>query len=315
MANPFARFALKRSRSPSQDEAEQADVKLVVNGDDGAATSEAVTHVKVEASALNQEQESTEEPEDNRLWLLKQLIQARREGPPSAIDLYGTQACVASTAVDDKVKRFHILVAALLSSQTQDPITHAAMQRLHTELSSAANPQGVTVATMRETTTDRLEELLKPVGFYRRKAEHLKRVVETLHTRYNDDIPRQLSQLIELPGIGPKIARVILLLAWDQVDGIIVDTHVHRLSQRLGWTAHRGQPVKTPEDTREALEDWIPRAYWGDLSRDVVGFGQTVCVAVHPHCINCPLAPRCPSAFKCEPPTKKRKKTTMTVST
>ncbi|KAJ0405379.1 hypothetical protein P43SY_000258 [Pythium insidiosum] len=216
--------------------------------------------------------------EDVRVKLLQQLIAAREQGPPAPIDRFGTQACLASgVAPDTPTGRFQILVAALLSSQTQDGVTHGAMQRLHAELGEGTSEsQGLSIAGVRGVSTARLEELLNPVGFYRRKAQHIKKIAETLQSSYRGDIPRTLDELEALPGIGPKIARVILLLAWNDDDaGLIVDTHVHRLAQRLGWVSDSVErAIKTPEDTRAALEEWVPRAYWRGFSRHVVGFGQ-----------------------------------------
>ncbi|OQR98133.1 endonuclease III, HhH-GPD superfamily base excision DNA repair [Achlya hypogyna] len=98
---------------------------------------------------------------------------------------------------------------------------------------------------------------------------------------------------MKLPGIGPKVARLIVLVAWGAADGIIVDTHVHRIARRLGWTTAE---AKSPEDTRRELEEWIPRDKWGDISKLLIGFGQTHCPAVKPKCGTCPLRASCPSA-------------------
>ncbi|EGZ24157.1 hypothetical protein PHYSODRAFT_478985 [Phytophthora sojae] len=267
--NPFTRFAFGSAANKAHSSANAADVKV--------------------------------EP-DRRLELLLELYKAR-ERTVTPIDEFGTHACVAEGVSCAKVERFQLLVAALLSSQTQDPITYAAMQRLH---QLGENVEGLTIETLLATSEEELSEVLKPVGFYHRKAQQLKRVAAILRTQFHGDIPRSLDELQQLPGIGPKIGRVITLLAWGHVDGIVVDTHVHRLAQRLGWAS-----TSTPEDTRRELEDWIPREHWGKLSLAVVGFGQTVCTAKHPSCSSCPLAPKCPSAFKIEPKkteTKKHKK-------
>lgn len=252
-----------------------------------------------------------EEPHDRRLVLLTRLFKAR-ETMTTPIDEYGTQACVAPHAKVERNKRFHILVAALLSSQTKDQFTHAAMCRLHEKLKSPADSgnsdsEGLTIAKVRNTSEDTLDALINPVGFHRKKAQQLKQIAKTLDDEFSGDVPQSYAELTKLPGIGPKIARVILLLAWSQVDGLIVDTHVHRLAQRLGWTSN-GIPgslsksgpedITTPEDTRKALEGWIPREHWGKFSLAVVGFGQNVCTAVNPRCVSCPLADLCPSAFR-----------------
>ncbi|KAJ0409557.1 hypothetical protein ATCC90586_010068 [Pythium insidiosum] len=323
-ANPFARFSLHAKREPrSTEDSRVADVAAA-----SAPKRVKREHEQEHMSAQHQEllatstgpDDATREDkrecheEDVRVKLLQQLIAAREQGPPAPIDRFGTQACLASgVAPDSPTGRFQILVAALLSSQTQDGVTHGAMQRLHAELGEGSSEsQGLSIAGVRGVSTARLEELLNPVGFYRRKAQHIKKIAETLQSSYRGDIPRSLEELEALPGIGPKIARVILLLAWNDDDaGLIVDTHVHRLAQRLGWVSDSVErAIKTPEDTRAALEEWVPRAYWRGFSRHVVGFGQTTCVAVYPHCVDCPLAPQCPSAHKCAPPPRKQRKPT-----
>ncbi|RHZ25964.1 hypothetical protein DYB37_005997 [Aphanomyces astaci] len=98
-----------------------------------------------------------------------------------------------------------------------------------------------------------------------------------------------------LPGIGPKVARLTLLVAWNIVDGIIVDTHVQRIAKRLGWAGKGKDGRATAEATRKELEDWIPKDIWGDVSKTMIGFGQLTCSAVKPKCASCPLAAMCPS--------------------
>ncbi|POM65333.1 LOW QUALITY PROTEIN: Endonuclease III, HhH-GPD superfamily base excision DNA repair [Phytophthora palmivora] len=257
--NPFTRFAFASARTG--DSSAHGNVKAQV-----AAEHSVVPSAK-RARSEEKEEKATQinatEPNDRRLELLLELYEARKT-MDTPIDKFGTQVCVAPGVTSAKVERFQLLVAALLSSQTQDPITYAAMQRLH-EL--GGNDEGLTIEVVQATSEETLSKALKPVGFYHRKAQQLKRVACILRTQFHGDIPRSLDELQKLPGIGPKIGRVITLLAWGQVDGIIVDTHVHRLAQRLGWAS-----TTTPEDTRKELEDWIPREHWGKLSLAVVGF-------------------------------------------
>jgi endonuclease-3 len=303
-SNPFTRFVF--ASAPAASGSAHADVKLAAtvqpSRNPSAKRARTPEKKKEEASpspsapkklpktehalAVDAGQEAES---DGRLELLLELYEARKT-MDTPIDKFGTQVCVAPGVTSVKVERFQLLVAALLSSQTQDPITYAAMQRLH---QLGDTDQGFTIEVVQATSEEKLSEVLKPVGFYHRKAQQLKRVAAILRTQFHGDIPRSLDELLQLPGIGPKIGRVITLLAWGQVDGIVVDTHVHRLAQRLGWAS-----TTTPEDTRRELEDWIPREHWGNLSLAVVGFGQTVCTAKHPSCSTCPLAPTCPSAFK-----------------
>lgn len=300
--NPFTRFAFASSRT--QDSSAHTDIRDVicamsscakrVRSDEQISINE-TTHscrlTKVIKSELAFEPETKRCQSNRRLELLLELLRAR-DGMETPIDKFGTQACLAPGVTSIKVKRFQLLVAALLSSQTQDPITYAAMQRLH---QLVENDDGLTIDVVLSTSEEKLCGVIKPVGFYKRKAQQLKRVAAILRTQFDQDVPRSLNELLHLPGIGPKIGRLITLLAWGQVDGIVVDTHVHRLAQRLGWAS-----TKTPEDTRQELEDWVPQEYWGKLSLAVVGFGQTICTAKYPSCSKCPLSIKCPSAFKAE---------------
>ncbi|KAL4160392.1 hypothetical protein PRNP1_000961 [Phytophthora ramorum] len=292
--NPFTRFAFA---SAGKDD--DADVKVEATVPQSARPSAKRARSEAKASPSRPTKLIKTEHGDRRLELLLELYDARK-AKDTPIDKFGTHACVAPGVASAKVERFQLLVAALLSSQTQDPITYAAMQRLH---GLGENDEGLTIAVVQATSEEKLGEVLQPVGFYHRKAHQLKRVAVILRTQFHGDIPQSLNELQELPGIGPKIGRVITLLAWGRVDGIVVDTHVHRLAQRLGWAS-----TKTAEDTRKELEDWIPREHWTALSLALVGFGQTVCTARHPSCSSCPLASKCPSAFKVQPTSKSTNK-------
>jgi endonuclease III len=139
-----------------------------------------------------------------------------------------------------QVKRFQVLVALLLSSQTKDEVTAGAFERLR--LRGLAVP-----GALRDFEEAQLAELLKPVGFYRMKAGYLKKISLIVGSEYEDDIPADLESLMKLPGIGPKMAYLTMQCAWNESLGIGVDVHVHRISERLGWTFG----CKTPEDTRK----------------------------------------------------------------
>jgi len=99
---------------------------------------------------------------------------------------------------------------------------------------------------------------------------------------------------VKLPGVGPKMAMLTMQEAWGSSVGIGVDVHVHRICNRLGWVKN----TKTPEQSRKQLESWLPKDKWQPINRLMVGFGQTVCLPVHPKCAICKVNHLCPSAFK-----------------
>jgi len=120
---------------------------------------------------------------------------------------------------------------------------------------------------------------------FQTKVKHLKKTAEILKSDYDCDIPDSVEGLCKLPGVGPKMAHLCMNIAWKKQSGIGVDTHVHRISNRLGWTGVRG--TKTPEETRKALEGWLPETKWTEINWLLVGFGQQVCLPVGPDCAGC----------------------------
>lgn len=169
---------------------------------------------------------------------------------------------------------FQHLVAALLSSRTRDEATVKAAQNL---FSRVEGPEDLLRMSKEE-----IAELIKGVGFYRVKAKRLKELAEKLVKEYNSEVPLKFEELIKLPGIGRKSANVVL--AYSGIPAIPVDTHVHRIANRLGW-------VKTskPEETEEELKRLFPVEFWKKVNRAMVGFGQTVCKPQKPLCDECPI--------------------------
>ena len=250
---------------------------------------------------------------------LETIKRFRAEGPPAAVDVMGCEkiASLDGDPVEDdgKYRRYLTLTSAMLSSQTRDEINHAAMMRLRA--------RGCTPERVAAIEEDALDALLNPVGFHRRKARYLRETAKILLEEYDGDIPRSVEGLCALPGVGPKMAYLVMNVGWKTPTGICVDVHVHRISERLGWVPEsvlgkNGSPKKkTPEDTRAALESWLPREEWIEINPLLVGFGQLTCTPLRPKCAECPLAAdgSCPSAFKestgkptSPKPTKKRVK-------
>ena len=137
---------------------------------------------------------------------------------------------------------------------------------------------------LREIDETELAQFIKPVGFYNRKAKQLKKMCIILRDEYNYEPPISLEKLLNLPGIGKKMAYLILNVIHEVPHGICVDTHVHRIVNRIGWIN-----TKNPEETRLELEDCFPKNYWIDINPLLVGFGQTICKSKNPKCDKCLL--------------------------
>ncbi|KAI8899378.1 DNA glycosylase [Globomyces pollinis-pini] len=183
------------------------------------------------------------------------------------------------------VYRYHILTSLQLSSQTKDPVTAKAI----TDLKST--PEGLTPYVIQKMDSVTLDQFIQKVGFHNRKTIYLKKTADILIEKYNGDIPSTLEGLLELPGVGPKMAYLTMQEAWGTTLGIGVDTHVHRISNRLGWV---NTMKKGPEHTRKELEDWLPKEYWRPYNQMLVGFGQIMCKPVGPSCTLCPVRDLCP---------------------
>jgi endonuclease III len=168
----------------------------------------------------------------------------------------------------------------MISLRTKDEVTLAASRRLFAE---AATPPDIDSLG-----ADRVAKLIYPAGFYRTKAENIIKVCGLLQSRHDGEVPRTIDELTNLPGVGRKTANLVLSLGFG-IDAICVDTHVHRLSNRLGWVTTR-----TPEQTEFALMEILPREHWIEINELLVAYGQSVCVPVSPWCSRCALSGSCP---------------------
>ncbi|PRP86472.1 ras-related GTP-binding protein D-like [Planoprotostelium fungivorum] len=213
-----------------------------------------------------------------------QIMEMRKERN-APVDAYGAES-LAEKKADPKTFRYQTLLSLLLSSQTKDTITGEAMRNL--------KQYGCTVDSMLAADISVIDGLIKKVGFHQRKAQYIKDTTKILKEKYEGDIPESLDGLLELPGIGPKMAFLIMQCAWDKSVGIGVDVHVHRISNRLRWVKN----TKSPEDTRKELESWLPEEHWNQINILLVGFGQQICTPTYPKCKGCLLNTSCPSAFK-----------------
>ena len=195
----------------------------------------------------------------------------------TGMDLPAIEKISAARAED----AFQILIATLLSARTQDATTHAASMRL---FQRARTPR-----TMARLDVAEIERLIYPVSFYRNKARHVKACCEALVERFAGRVPATLDELVSLPGVGRKTANLVLIVAFKSQQNICVDTHVHRISNRLGWVQTR-----LPAETEQALYRATDRQWWPHVNLYLVTWGQNVCRPVHPRCGDCAIAGDCP---------------------
>ena len=188
---------------------------------------------------------------------------------------------IEKIAESQREDAFRVLVATLLSARTQDATTHAASLRLFRR---ASTPRTMAALTVRE-----IERLIYPVSFYRTKARHVKATAGILATAYGGRVPSSIDELVRLPGVGRKTATLVLILAFQSRQHICVDTHVHRIANRLGWVGTR-----TPDQTEQALYRNTDRRWWPYINLYLVTWGQNVCRPVYPRCGECALADDCP---------------------
>ena len=188
---------------------------------------------------------------------------------------------VEKIAQSRRDKAFQVLIGTLLSARTQDATTDAASARL---FRAAPTPE-----RMAELSVERIEGLIYPVSFYRNKARHAKATAAMLLERFGGQVPATMEELLTLPGVGRKTANLVLILAFDSRQNICVDTHVHRIANRLGWVRTR-----TPEQTEQALYRVAARRWWPDINLYLVVWGQNVCRPVYPKCSACVVSSLCP---------------------
>lgn len=176
---------------------------------------------------------------------------------------------------------FQVLIATLLSARTQDATTLAASTRL---FNRARTPQAMARLSLTE-----IETLIYPVGFYRTKARHVKAACVRLLSDFGGRVPSSVDELVSLPGVGRKTATLVLIVAFGSRQHVCVDTHVHRISNRLGWVK-----TTTPEETEQALYAVTDARWWSYLNLYLVTWGQNCCRPVYPRCDDCAVVADCP---------------------
>jgi endonuclease-3 len=175
---------------------------------------------------------------------------------------------------------FTTLVSCILSLRTKDEVTDKASIRLFKKYNT---PESLSKAQV-----DEIEKLIFPVGFYHTKAKRIKEISKILIDRYNGKVPDDFNELLKLKGVGRKTANIVMVYGHNKSGFLPIDTHCHRIPNRLGWIK-----TKTPEETEIELKKVLPRKYWDDFNNLFVQFGQTICVPISPFCSRCPIENFC----------------------
>lgn len=195
------------------------------------------------------------------------------------IKIYPSHDKTTLNRMRQKPDAFKILISCLLSLRTQDKNTEKASKKL---FAVADTPEEIIKLPIK-----RLEKLIFSSGHYKKKARTLQHVSRELIDRFNSKVPNTRENLLSIKGIGPKTANIVLAFAYGK-QVIPVDTHVHRIPNRLGWVK-----TKTPEQTEKELEKILPKKYWREFNAIFVQFGQTICQPISPWCSKCPINKYC----------------------
>ena len=174
---------------------------------------------------------------------------------------------------------FRILIATILSARTKDENTTKAANKL---FKLYGTPQKLAKAKIKD-----IEKVIKSVGFYHVKSKRIIEVANLILSKYNGKVPADIDKLVDMPGVGRKTANCVLVYAFEK-PAIPVDTHVHRISNRLGLV-----DTKTPEETEMALREKIPKKYWLDINNTFVMYGQNICKPISPMCDVCKIRKTC----------------------
>jgi endonuclease-3 len=216
-------------------------------------------------------------------------IEDMRKHSKAAVDTMGADALAKRDVAHPIQFRFQTLIATMLSPQTRDEQTTAAYENLRGLVPSRT----LTATSLAGQPLKKVEEAMRPVSFYKVKAVNILEASKICVNEYDGDIPSRIEDLLKFKGVGPKIAYLTFTIAWNKTLGICVDTHVHRIANRLGWVETADSKSKATEKTRVALEKVLPEDKWADVNGLLVGFGQTICTARAPKCSQCIVSDSC----------------------
>lgn len=181
---------------------------------------------------------------------------------------------------DIKNTPFTTLISCLLSLRTKDEVTTQASYRLFKKYNT---PEKLSSITEKE-----IQSLIYPVGFYKTKAKRIKDISNSLLANYNGKVPDDFNELLKLKGVGRKTANIVMVYGHKNQGFLPIDTHCHRIPNRLGWIN-----TKNPEQTEKELKKILPKKYWNDFNHLFVKFGQKICIPISPFCSRCPIKKYC----------------------
>jgi endonuclease-3 len=187
----------------------------------------------------------------------------------------------------DHKNAFELVVATVLSAQSTDVAVNKITPGLFAKYPTAK--------TMAAAAYDDIENAINRIGMFRMKTKSLMGLSKMLVEKHGGQVPDKLADLVQLPGVGRKTANVVLGVAFGKSEGVVVDTHVQRISQRLGWTKHT-EPVEIEQDLMKV----VPKPEWDRVSHVLIFHGRRICFARKPNCEGCPVNDACPSAFDAE---------------
>ena len=195
---------------------------------------------------------------------------------------------------EDTKDPFQVLISCILSLRTKDETTAKASVRL---FKLAKTPEEMITLDTRK-----IARAIYPVGFYKTKARRIKEICKKLISEYNSKVPDSFDELMKFKGVGRKTANIVMVYGFEK-EGLPIDTHCHRIPNRLGWIK-----TKTPEKTEQELRKLLPKKYWNDFNDVFVTFGQNTCKPVKPHCWECPVTKYCQYYRKVYLPKIKKRK-------
>ena len=240
---------------------------------------------------MTQEEESSSEEIEEELIKRKEKFEKdfekiikMREETPALVDTQGLSSCIdICNSKDKKLMKFQGLVSLMLRPQTKDNITYETTKRLI--------EYGLNIDNILKISEKELVDLIFKVSFHNVKAKNIKKLAEKLREEYNDDAPETLDEIVKFPGIGRKIGLLYLKECCQKTKGVAVDTHIHKIANRLKWVNN----TKDPDKTSIELEKIVDEKYWDEINGILVGFGQEICKSVKPLCdSSCTLTDNCP---------------------